>query len=106
MVLEFSKRRDDAESSRRNELTRLDVTVSVFGKSDPQRPERNLRQTLRRMAAVESQLYWDRALHVSGTPTCDLVVIDSADAFELETNIGRETVGTIELTITKQAAWS
>lgn len=101
MVLEFSKRRDDSQSSRRNELARIDATVSVFGKSDPQRPERNLRQTVKRMAAVETSLYDDRSLGGS----VDYVVIDGADAFELETGVGRETVGTIELTLSKQADW-
>lgn len=100
MVLQFQKRRDEANSSRRNELIRLETTVAVFGKSDPQTPEENLRQTVERMAAVETKLYDDRSLGGN----CDYLTIDTADAFELETNIGRETVGEIQATITKQAA--
>ena len=99
MVLEFRKQRDNDESSRRNELIRIASTVAVFGKSDPQEPERNLRHTVERMAHVETNLYDDRSLNES---ISNLNIV-TADAFELESNIGRETVGQIEIRITKPA---
>lgn len=100
MILEFGKRRDDAESKRRHELCRIGATIAVFREGDPLNMEENLRQSLQDMAAVETALYDDRTLGGS----CDLVVIDESSAFELENaNDTTETVGTISLTITKDA---
>jgi hypothetical protein len=99
MVLQFSKRRDAAESRRGHELARLDTTVAVFEDGDVHRAEVTLRRTVKHMAAVETAIYADRSLGGNA----DYVVIDSADAFEMETTIGSELVGSIELTVTKTA---
>lgn len=100
MILRFTKRRDQAESKRRHELHRIDTSVSVFREGDPHNPETNLRQALEDMAAVETALYDNRELNEN----CDNVVVDQADAFSLENASGTtETVGDIQLTITKQA---
>jgi len=100
MLLEFTKRRDEAESKRRHELARIDASVAVFREGDPQRPEQNLRQALIDMANVESALYEDRSLG----GVCDYLTIDESNAFSLENASGTtETVGDIQMTITKQA---
>jgi len=102
MVLSFTKQRDDVESSRQNELIRLRTDIAVFVKSDPQTPEENLLTTLEAMAAVENALYDDRSLGGA----VDYVVIEQADAFELESNIGRELVGNLQVELTKTASQS
>lgn len=100
MILQFRKRRDEAESKRRHELIRVDTTVSVFREGDPQAPEQNLRQAIEDMAAVETALYDDRTLG----GVCDHTIIDESNAFSLENATGTvETVGDIQVTITKQA---
>lgn len=99
MVLSFSRRRDEVESSRRNELIRISVDIGVFVKQDPHTPQENLLDTLRAMAAVETRLYDDRSLN----GTVDYLVIQQADAFELESNIGRELVGNLQVELTKSA---
>lgn len=100
MILEFGKRRDDAESKRRHELLRIGATVAVFREGDPHNIEENLRQSVKDMAAIEDSLYSDRSLGGA----CDLVVIDESSAFSLENANGTtETVGNISLTITKDA---
>ncbi|MDT3434688.1 hypothetical protein [Haloarcula sp. 1CSR25-25] len=99
MVLSFSHQRDDVESSRRNELIRISTDIGVMVKQDPQTPQENLLTTLEAMAAVETALYDDRSLK----GTVDYLVIQQADAFELESNIGRELVGNIQIELTKQA---
>ena len=100
MILRFVKRRDDAESSRRDEVHRIDASVSVFREGDPQKPEQNFRQAMRDMAAIETALYDDRSLGGAAK----YVVVDQADPFSLENASGTtETVGDIQLTITKTA---
>lgn len=100
MILQFRKRRDDAESKRRHELLRIDTSVAVFREGDPHNVELNLRQALEDMAAVETALYDDRTLGGN----CKYVVIDESNAFSLENASGTtETVGDVQLTITKQA---
>ena len=100
MILRFVKRRDEAESTRRDELHRIDASVSVFREGDPQEPEENFRQAMRDMAAIETALYDDRTLGGAA----DYVVVDQADPFSLENASGTtETVGDIQLTITKRA---
>lgn len=100
MVLQFRKRRDEAESERRHELHRIDSTVAVFREGDPHRPEENLRQAVKDMAAVETALYDDRSLGGAA----DYLVIDESNAFSLENASGTtETVGDVQLTITKRA---
>ena len=100
MILEFGKRRDDAESKRRHELCRIGATIAVFREGDPHDMEENLRQSLRDMGAVETSLYDNRTLGRA----CDNVVIDESSAFSLENASGTpETVGNISLTITKDA---
>jgi hypothetical protein len=100
MILQFQKTRDAAESKRRHELIRINTTVSVFREGDPKTPQRNLRQAVEDMAAVETALYDDRTLGGA----CDHLVIDESNAFSLENASGTvETVGDIQATITKQA---
>ena len=99
MVLSFSRRRGSAESSRSHELVRISTDVAVFVQSDPLEPEEMLRATLDEMAAVETALYENRDLGGA----VDYLTIEQADAFELESNIGRELVGTIQLTLSKEA---
>lgn len=100
MILQFRKRRDDTESRRDRELHRIDTSVSVFREGDPQQPEQNLRQAIKDMATVETALYDDRSLGGA----CDLLTIDESNAFSLENAKGTtETVGDIQLTITKDA---
>lgn len=100
MILEFSKTRDDAESKRRHELARIATSVAVFREGDPHAPEENLRQALEDMATVEDAFYADRSLGGA----CDYLTIDESNAFSLENANGTtETVGDIQLTITKQA---
>lgn len=100
MILQFDKNRDEAASKRRHELHRIDTTIAVFREGDPHTPEDNLRQSIRDMGTVETQLYADRSLD----RTCDQLDIDSASAFSLENASGNtESVGTIEATITKEA---
>lgn len=100
MILRFVKRRDEAESSRRDELHRIDASVSVFREGDPHDHEQNFRQAMQDMAAIETALYNDRSLGGAAT----YVVVDQADPFSLENANGEtETVGDIQLTITKTA---
>jgi hypothetical protein len=100
MILQFQKQRDEAESKRRHELHRVNTTVSVFREGDPKTPEQNLRQAVEDMAAVETALYDDRTLGGA----CDTHTITESNAFSLENASGTtETVGDIQLTITKQA---
>lgn len=100
MILRFVARRDEAESSRRNELMRIDASVSVFREGDPHDHEQNFRQAIRDMGAVQTALYNDRSLGGA----CDYLVVDQADAFSLEnTNSTTETVADLQLTITKTA---
>lgn len=99
MVLSFSRRRDAAESSRSHELHRIDTDIAVFQQGDALEPEAMLLSTLEEMAAVESALDADRTLG----GTVEQTIINQADAFELETNIGRELVGNLQLTLTKEA---
>lgn len=100
MLLQFQKRRDEAESRRGQELHRIGASIAVFREGDPQQPEQNLRQALTDMATVESAIYADRSLGGA----CDYTVIDESNAFSLENASGTtETVGDIQLTITKKA---
>lgn len=100
MVLRFVARRDEAESSRRHELMRIDASVSVFREGDPHDHEQNFRQAIRDLGAVQTALYEDRSLGGA----CDYLVVDQADAFSLEnTNSTTETVADLQLTITKDA---
>lgn len=100
MILRFVKRRDEAESSRDQELQRIDASVSVFREGDPQDHVANFRQAMQDMAAIEDALYGDRSLGGAAA----YVTVDQADPFSLENASGTtETVGDIQLTITKQA---
>lgn len=100
MILQFRKRRDDAESRRDEELIRIDTSIAVFREGDPHEPERNLRQAMQDMAAIETALYDDRTLDGG----VDYTVIDESSAFSLENANGTtETVGDIQATLTKNA---
>lgn len=99
MILRFTKQIDDAESMRQNELHRISSSVSVFREGDSTTPQANLKAALSDMAKIEDSLYADRSLGGS----CELVTITQSDAFEMETAQGHETVGDVQLTITKRA---
>ena len=99
MILSFDASRDTAQSSRHQELWRISTSVSVFDRGDPQRQEENLRQSVGQMAAVMTALYEDRSLD----GTADYLVLDTVDAFEMDTDDGRETVADVQLTISKTA---
>lgn len=99
MILQFTKQRDASNSMRTNELHRISTSISVFREGDVANSEQNLRQALGDMAALEDALYADRSLN----GTCRQVVITQSDAFELETANGHESVGDVQITITKDA---
>lgn len=99
MILRFTKQRADAPSMRDNELHRISTSISVFREGDSTTPQDNLRAALADMAAIEDAIYANRALN----GTAEETIIDQSDAFELETTQGHETVGDVQLTITKHA---
>lgn len=99
MILRFTKRRNEANSMRTNELHEISTSISVFREGDVVESESNLDQAIADMGAIEDALYSDRSLN----GTCRQVTIDQSDAFELETANGHETVGDIQLTILKDA---
>lgn len=98
MVLTFTKTRT-ADSYRTNENLDINARVDVFRKGDTTTPEAVLDQTLADVGAVENSLYADRSLG----GTCDTLEVTRSTAFELETNTGHETVGDIEVTVSKKA---
>lgn len=99
MILRFTKQRNEATSTRTNELHAISTSISVFREGDVASSEENLRQALGDMSVVEDALYSDRSLN----GTCDQLTITQSDAFELETANGHESVGDVQLTITKKA---
>ena len=100
MVLQFRKTRDDANSTRSDELHQVRTSVAVIREGDPQQPEQNLTQAVRDMAAVENALYADRSLGGA----CDYLTVEESNAFDLENNQGStETVGDVQVEITKDA---
>jgi len=99
MILEFRKGAPEGNSTRANELRPIETSISIFDEGDAQEPEENLRQTIGQMAAVENAIYDDRSLGGS----CRKATVTDADAFEVETDNGRETVANVSVEITKTA---
>lgn len=98
MVLEFTKTRA-GDSQRANENLDITARIDVFRQGDTTEPEELLDRTLDDVGAIENALYGDKSLG----GTCDTLVVTRSTAFELETASGHETVGDIELTISKRA---
>lgn len=99
MVMRWTDQRNDANSMRDNELHRISTSVSVFREGDSTTPQENLQAAKADMNAVRDALYADRSLGGA----VDQLTIDQADAFEMETQQGHESIGDVQATITKHA---
>lgn len=101
-ILTLSKQRDEMNSTRSDELLRVDTGVTVYGLGDPHDVEQNLDQALDNMGAVENALYADRSLD----GRVEYLTVTESDAFELESDDGRITIADVQVEVTKKAVIS
>lgn len=99
-ILEFTKRRDEAESSPHAEFHRIESRIAVLMKGDPKDQEYNLRQAIKMMGKIETALYADRSLG----GTCRRTQVAEAVPFDSPTGDAGSLAGAgITLEIDKTA---
>ena len=99
MVLDFAAAPREDDSTRSDEHFEIEAELAVFDRADPREYRTNLRKMIAQIGAVQTALYTDRSLGGA----CENLWIFRSTPMEMETDRGDETVGDVQLRISKTA---